>query len=354
MKHSKITKKRALIITRRGRKSIVREVSESLRAIDKIGESKRAARRTGDSGIHSTKQMRNTISDAQNFAKWVRDKHKILSLNDVKQEHYKSYIAHLQEKGVSNGHIRNIETSLRLLEKGILKHSERSNSHLKRFEGFCPEIRLVTYQKNENAQNRAYSPAEMQQIRTHCSPEVQKSVDLMQNLGFRVRESVNVRVEHFVRNQEGWCLRIENGAGITKGGRYREIPVSKEFEPRLERLLQNKSPEQRIVTVSSTTVRDGVHAACKKAGIEQVNRGTHGFRHAYARNRMEQLSTPAHQQMMNRILENRENGRKSDYGILKAEDKQLYNETKTIMDTIHGELGHGKDRWELAVRYLKF
>lgn len=340
-------------VTRRGRKSIVREVSESLRAIDKIGESKRAARRAGDTGIHSTKQMSNTMSDAQNFAKWVRDEYKILSLNDVKQEHYKSYVSHLQSKGVSNGHIRNIETSLRLLEKGVQKHSERPNSHLKCSEGFCPEKRLVTYQRNENAQNRAYSPSEMMQIRMHCSPEVQKSVDLMQNLGLRVRESVYVRVEHFVRDQGVWYLNIENGAGITKGGRHRKIPVPREFELRLERLLQNKSPEQRVVAVASTTVRDGVNAACKKASIEQNNRGTHGFRHSYARSRMEQLSTPAHQQMMARILENCESDRKADYGILKMEDKQLYQETKEVMDKIHGELGHGKDRWELAVRYLK-
>lgn len=340
-------------MARRGRKSIVREVSESLRAIDKIGESKRAARRAGDTGIHSTKQMSNTMSDAQNFAKWVRDEYKILSLNGVKQEHYKSYVAHLQSKGISNGHIRNIETSLRLLEKGVKKHSERPNSHLKHSEGFCPEKRLVIYQRNENAQNRAYSSSEMAQIRMHCSPEVQKSVDLMQNLGFRVRESVNVRVEHFVRDQEGWHVRIEKGAGITKGGRHREIPVPKEFEARLEHLLQNKSPGQRIVAVTETTVRDGVNAACKKAGVEQNNRGTHGYRHAYARSRMEQLSTPAHQQMMARILENRESNRKADYGILKMEDKQLYQETKEVMDKIHGELGHGKDRWELAVRYLK-
>ena len=40
-------------MARRGRTSIVREVKESLQAIDKIGESKRDAKKNGTSGIHS-------------------------------------------------------------------------------------------------------------------------------------------------------------------------------------------------------------------------------------------------------------------------------------------------------------
>ena len=91
----------------------------------------------------------------------------------------------------------------------------------------------------------------------------------------------------------------------------------------------------------------------KKAGIAQNGRGTHGFRHAYARERMDRLASAEHRQMLNRILDNRQMGRKSDYGMVSEQDKALYFETKGIMDQIHGELGHGKDRFELAMRYLR-
>ena len=100
-------------------------------------------------------------------------------------------------------------------------------------------------------------------------------------------------------------------------------------------------------------MRDGVNVVCKKVGIAQDGRGTHGFRHAYARERMDQLASAEHRQMMDRILQNRQMGRKSDYGMVSEQDKALYLETKGIMDQIHGELGHGKDRWELAMRYLR-
>lgn len=140
---------------------------------------------------------------------------------------------------------------------------------------------------------------------------------------------------------------------LRRGGRHREVPVPKAFEPKLERMLVNRKPEKRLVNVTATTVRDGINVACKKAGIAQGGRGAHGFRHAYARERMDELASVEQKQMMNRILSNREVGRKADYGILKASDKVLYAETKVIMDRVHSELGHGANRWELAMRYLR-
>lgn len=339
-------------MAKRVRMSIVKEVSESIRAIDKIGQSKRMARQVGESGIHSKKQKENTVSDCQNFVKWVRAEQGVKSLTGLNEQHYRMYLDYLNEKGLTKGHMQNVETSLRLLEKGFKKLSEGVQGSASRFEGFCPSNRLVGRQNGENVQNRAYNANEVEQIRANCSPEVQKAVDLMRGLGLRVKESVNVRVEHFVREVDGWWLRIKQGGGITKGGRFRNVPVPASFEERLEQLVQNKGQQERLVHVAQTTVRDGVHVACQKAQIKQGGRGTHGFRHAYARERFGQMATAEHRQMMLRILDNRSIGRKSDYGI-HQQDKQLYGETKQIMDKVHGELGHGANRWELAMRYLR-
>lgn len=205
-------------MTRRGSKSIVREVKESIQAIDKIGQSKREARRNGESGIHSKKQKENTMSDSQNFVKWCRAELGVKSIANLNEGHYRAYITHLNEKGVSRGHICNVETSLRLLQKVFEKRSERFEGSLKKWKGFCPKKRMMSYKSGENVRNRSYTNQEMHKIREHCSPEVQKAVDLMQNLGLRVREAVNVRVEHFIQDPDGWRLKIIQGAGITKGG----------------------------------------------------------------------------------------------------------------------------------------
>ena len=339
-------------MVRRGRTSIVREVKESLDAIDKIGQSKRDAKKNGDKGIHSLKQKKNTLSDCQNFVKWCRSEHNVKSIYDLNDWHYEKYLNHLSIKGVSRGHLQNIETSLRLLEKGFKKRSERFLKPI-RFEGFCPSKRIINIKIGENVQNRAYSDLEIQLIRKHCSLEVQKAVDLMSEIGLRVREAANVRVEHFYKSDGNWHLKIYKGAGITKGGRFRLLEISPNFTNRLEHLLINKKPNDCLVNVTTTTIRDGINAACKKANIIQNGRGTHGFRHAYARNRLDNLASVKQKQMMERILENRSNSRKSNYGILNEVDKNLYLETKSIMDKIHSELGHGKNRWELAMRYLR-
>lgn len=97
---------------------------------------------------------------------------------------------------------------------------------------------------------------------------------------------------------------------------------------------------------------NGVNAACKAAGINQDGRGCHGFRHTYARSRMEQVMSGDQRFMMQRIINNCKVGRKADYGILTDKDKVLYLSTKEKMDRIHSELGHGKNRWELAMRYM--
>lgn len=343
-------------MARRGRTSIVREVKESIDTIDKIGVSKRTARKDGNSGIHSKKQKENTMSDCQNFVKWARSEHGVKSIAELNEGHYKRYIAFLSKKGVSEGHRMNVETSLRILEKGFLKRSERFERVSKTFEGFCPVKRIETRTRGLDVRNRAYTPEEMRSIRDNVSPEVAKAIDLMRELGLRVREATNIRVEHFIYQKEtnSWKLEIKkgDGAGITKGGRKREITVPQQFEKRLEQLLKGKGEKERVVNVSYSTIRDGINVACKKAGINQAGRGAHGFRHAYARNRMNQLMTGEQKGMMQRIIDNCKVGRKADYSILSESDKLLYNATKEVMDQIHGELGHGKNRWELAMRYM--
>lgn len=290
------------------------------------------------------------MSDCQNFVRWAKAEHGVKSLTGLTEQHYRGYMEHLNDKGVTKGHMQNVETSLRLLEKGFQKLAEGSQGPTSRVEGFCPSTRLVARQQGENVQNRSYSVKEVEQIRANCSQEVQKAVDLMRGIGLRVKESVNVRVEHFVREGDGWHLRIEKGSGITKGGRFRHVPVPPSFAGRLEQLISGKEQHERLVQVKESTVSDGVARACKKAEIEQDKRGTHGFRHAYARERFNQMAIAEHRQMMSRILDNRAVGRKADYAV---RDQRLYNETKAIMDKVHAELGHGANRWELAMRYLR-
>ena len=103
----------------------VREVKESIEAIGKIGISKRAAREDGNSGIHLKKQKENTMSDCQNFVKWARSEHGVKSIADLNED--RGYIVHLSEKGISEGHRINVETSLR---KNCIRFPHYNNRRL--------------------------------------------------------------------------------------------------------------------------------------------------------------------------------------------------------------------------------
>ncbi|GGD29676.1 tyrosine-type recombinase/integrase [Pontibacillus salipaludis] len=341
---------------KRGKSSIVHQVKSALKEIDQIGLSKRTARINDSHGIHSIKQKDNTMSDCQNFVKWVKQQG-VTKLYQLKEDHYRSYLDHLKKEKRSIGHQRNVETSLRHLQKAM---NVRSSRFGREQVVWVPNKRITDWRELEPPKNRSYTVEEYKLIRENVPENSRRAVDLMRNLGLRVREACNVKKEHFEpsRNGEGWQLNIKNGKGVTKGGRFRKTPIPKHFERQLQQMLKNKGPEDRLVTVSTDTVRRAVNEACRKASISQNGRGTHGFRHAYSRERLEELFVQRGigregPKMIARIMYNKEQGRNAWYGINTGHDKELYGQVKNCIDQVHSEIGHGKDRWDLASIYLK-
>ncbi|MGG3451244.1 integrase domain-containing protein [Domibacillus aminovorans] len=340
---------------RRGKPSLAYQVKTCIEEIDKIGQSKRVLRKEEQHGIHSIEQKRHTLNACQNFAAWTKETYGIKQLFHLTEQHYKAYLDHLKMKGTGAGHRRNVETALRHLQKGLNARSERFG---KGKVIFTPEKRLTAYKELKRAENRSYSDEEYKTIRNNVPDAVRQAVGLMRELGLRVKEAANVRVEHFVRNQDGWRLSIENGSGITKGGRFRETPVPKAFEPEMEGMLHGKDPEQKVLPIKADTIRRAVNLACKKADIVQDRRGCHGFRHAYARGRVETLMkdqglNERGDRMLHRILTNRTERKQADYGMVSKEDKKLFKKVREVVNTVHSEIGHGKDRWDLAEVYMK-
>ncbi|WP_050179597.1 tyrosine-type recombinase/integrase [Domibacillus robiginosus] len=343
------------------RQTLVKDVSDALREIDRIGKPKRSVGANGkvkkDTGkVHSKTQKRHDKSACMNFAKWVKVQHGVKRLNHVKEEHVRAYLDFKKAEGVTIKHLQNIETSLRHLQNG-------SRAFFKRFdrdiEVFAPKKRIVSSQGRETPQNRSYSSEEMLAIKQGVSQNVRNAVELMRGLGLRSSEALAVRKDHFQQDQNGnWRLVIGHGEGITKGGRPREIPVRVLFVPTLEKLLEGKKEKEQLVKLNDRTVRKGISTALKKAGIEQNRRGCHGFRHAYARERVHELiqnkglNEKGHQ-MLKRCLMNYDLGRKSNYGIYSRADCHLYSEVKNVIDMVHSELGHGKGRMDLAAVYMK-
>lgn len=344
-------------MTRHGKPSIVREVKNCLRLINRIGHSKREARHQGQRGIHSQKQWEHTLSASQNFVKWCRQEKGVQSLSELSTEHYIAYLNHLEKENRSVGHRRNVETAIRLLNEGIQLYFKQIKKDPPQF---VPEKRMTDWRELKKPRNRSYSFEEYEAILKHASTEAGKAIKLMWNLGLRIKEAANIRGHHFSESEGKMMVLIQSGeaSGITKGGRFRITPVPDHFKEDLKEILANRKAEETVVAVKYETIRHAVYQACKKAEIEQDGRGCHGFRHAYVRNRLvEELKKAGifeeAQEMLNRIFENRDQDKLSDYGIFSNEKKNLYYRIKMIMNQIHQEIGHGDDRWDLAEVYMR-
>lgn len=336
-----------------GKNSIVFDVKMCLKEVDFIGMSKREFRAAGIIGIHSLKQKEHSLSASQNFVKWTRDQYGVMRIYELTVEHYKAYLKYLEKAGRSMGHRRNIETALRHLQAGL-------NARSLRFEKtnvtFVPAKRL-TPSTVSMVQNRSYSEEEFLLLLNFIPYTTKDAVLLMYELGLRVKEVAKIRVEHFININGNWQIYIEKGNGVTKGGRFRQLDVPKHFEPELEPMLNGKTANDQLVNIKVDTIRKSVSKGLKKAGVEQNKRGCHGFRHSFARNRLKLLMTERkiHRggEMLKRILENMEIGKVADYGIFSPNDKSLFVAVREVVDQVHSEIGHGKNRWDLAMVYMK-
>jgi hypothetical protein len=340
----------------RGKSSIVHDVKTAINELDRIGQSKRELRKEGKHGIHSLKQKQETLSVAQNYVKWTRSEFEVKRIYDLKEEHYRAYMDYLEREKRSVGHRRNVETALRHLQKGMNLRSEKFG---KEKVTFIPEKRVTDWREVKKPTDRSYSKEEYQKILNKLPINSRDAVKLCREMGLRVREAVRVEVQHFQPDGlGGWKLKIDKGSGITKGGRFREVPVSERFKGELERMMNGKQRNEKLISVKRDTVRRAVNKACKETGIKQNDRGTHGFRHAYSRERIEQLFkergiTEAGREMIDRVMRNRDVGRLANYGIFSECDKALFEQVKEVIDIVHSEIGHGKDRWDLAAVYMQ-
>lgn len=319
--------------------SIIHQVNQCVREIDRIGVSKKKVRNEGIKAIHSHKTKKEVLKIGKQFARWGRENHGIKNLHEFKEQHYLDFLA--SKSNTTLDYRRSIETHLRLVQEGLNKRSDRLG---KDRAVFIPKKRLIKPRgRLEGVSNRSYSERDVQAIRGRVTPAVARSIALMRNLGLRVGESVQLRAEHV----QGDSIRIQDDT-ITKGGRDREIPVPPAFQKELQQMCFGKEMSERLVPLAAGTVMNEVKAACKKLNIK--SNGTHGFRHSYARVRMNQLMNEEEKSLFSRCMERYTEGKNFDYGI---HNKELYESMKNKMDQVHRELGHGKDRFDLAARYMR-
>lgn len=321
------------------RGSIVYQVDTCITQVDKIGTSKREARKQGiKNTIHGKKDKNEVRKISRQFVKWARFNHDVKNMHDLTEEHYRDF---LKEKShLSLGYQRSIETNLRSLQEGLKRYSER---HDIKYNDFIPEKRLIApANRLEGVSDRSVSLKDINAIKANVSENVRNSIELMHNMGFRVSGSVSIKVEN-INFDKGIVSVIE------KGGRYREVSIPQGFEKTLAGMIEGKESHERLVPIKPGTVSDAVKKASEKLNVKNYT-GTHAFRHTYARNRVNELMTKNEMDLFQRCLSQYATGKDFNYGV---HDRELYNSMKSKMDQVHKEIGHGNNRFDLALRYMR-
>lgn len=338
---------------RRGGNRLKYQVEQAIKEINYIGQSKRDARDKKVSGIHSITQVEHALSVSQNFAKWAKEQG-VNDLYQLKRRHYRDYIEHMRASGVSVGHLINIETNLRLLNKGMAKISE-AKGH--RVRDWIPKERINSSWTRDKPTNRALDRDEIARIRESVSDNVRVAVDLGMAFGLRLREVAKTTRAHIVDDKGTlyWKAVADREAsntaiGVTKAGRPRETPVNPRYEHLVREMIKGKAQTDKLCDVSYNTL--------KSAYARHSVGGSHAFRHTYARDMVmlefEKRGIVAEgRQMLQKMLECREHGYRKDHLVM-PDERSLYEQVNQVVDLVHEYLGHGKGRIDLCEVYMSF
>lgn len=342
--------------------SIKNQIVNSLKQVNGIGTSKIDRKKeigktgfgNGTDRIHSVKTLQNYRSSAIQYGEWLKQQHgvkNIFDIGDKAVEYTNQYIHHLKANDYTNGYISTVESALKHLERGMNMFNKEVRGQSEAIKIF--EERSISSTDKEIPQNRAFfSRDQAERVIANMSTSTKNAGHLCLNLGLRIKEAVNIRVEHI--EDRGYSMRIDikNGKSITKGGRFRSFQVPKHFEKQLRGMIQGKGLKDKIVPVKYETARKSFQRACEKVG-EREDRGTHRFRHTYARERLNERvgRIERGKEVLDKMVDNKILGQRMNAGISRA-DRSTYEAVKSEINLVHSELGHGGNRWELVLTYM--
>ena len=236
-----------------------------------------------------------------------------LTLGGFKTKHVEALVAHLQDKDLSTGTLKNIMAHMRWLAEKIGKQNivARTNDAY----GITDRVYVTNQSKA-----RELTDAQLAKV---TDPYCAMSLQLQAAFGLRREESLKIRPGQADRGdvltlQASWC----------KGGRTRDIPIRTEEQRHLldaAKVLANGGsliPADRSYKEQLRQFR----SQCDRAGIHNV----HGHRHQYAQQRYQELtgwSCPACGGPTSKQLT--------------AEQKRIDRKARL---TISAELGHGREQ----------
>ncbi len=310
--------------------SMTYQVQEAFKAIFRPGESRHAAKQSGDADqyIFGIETMRDYIKQAVRFAERCKTNYGIRRIKDLTPEMADEYVQVFRDLERAGGYVNKIECAIRKLDMAMQARGLRERT----VEPLLPKERGSPH--SDRHPERVYAPEAasrlIENMRQHArEPQVADVAQLQSVTGLRIDEACMLRGEDI--EVEKRVVYVVKGA---KGGRRREVQVDEKHGEFLA-YLQERARQHHDGHVfinrgdrgSSLGMRVGsaVYQACQRLDLECY--GTHGFRRLFAQAR--------HSERVEEMRATGESNRQADY---------------TARQEIAQDLGH--NRVEVTYSYV--
>jgi integrase len=248
--------------------SIKYQVSQIIKTHNGIGQSKMESR--NQSGLkaenghpvsdkfHSYKSLDNVRRDLINLGEYAKSEFGIKNMSQIDAEVVKSWI---QDKDITYNTASNYLSEL----NKVADHFSFDRNQIKELRAeFKEEL------KNNELESRAYKNLDKIELQNQ---KADISFQLQRDYGLRAKEATHINIE---KQLDRNTLHYQQ-----KGGMWSEKEISKELADKIREYAQDGK-----FSIPYTTYKDNLKSAIESTGQEY--NGTHGIRHAYAQNLLEQ------------------------------------------------------------------
>ena len=259
--------------------SIAYQVSQIIKAHNGIGESKREARESsglvGENGqkvsdkFHSYKSLDNVRRDLMNLGNYFREEFGTKDMSKITIDVVKSWI---ESKDIT---YRTASNYLSELNK-VAEHFSFTRDEIKELREELKETLPTTGELAEIT--RAYE--NLDKVTDIINERSQIAFTLQCNHGLRVSEATHINVE---KQLDGNILEVQ-----AKGGKVITVELDKDFANKIREVAKENNG---IYEVSRSTYTRDLRQAVESVGNEW--KGTHGVRHTFAQEKLEEGYTKA-------------------------------------------------------------
>jgi integrase len=269
--------------------SIAYQVSKIIKEHNGIREKKREAReasnRTGENGhkvsdkFHSYKSLDNARRDLMNLGKFAKEEFGIKDMSMIDKEVVREWI---KSKDISSYTASNYLSEI----NKVREHFNISKEEIK-------ELRQEFHNTLEKTRERAEMTRAYKNIdRVEIAERSRIAFELQRDYGLRAKEATHIKVD---KQLTGNILQVQ-----AKGGK----PVIVELDKKLADHIREVAKENNgIYQINYKTYTRDLKEALEAVGNKY--NGTHGLRHSFAQNKLEEGYTKGQvSEMMGHVREN--------------------------------------------------